>query len=541
MWDHAAEARRMDRLERADQEFRREQSCLVRYHDKFLQEVGEEGDYQSLQFTLKKFGAGGLKMICPPDMLHYDHIFRNPDGEDATIPITVNVPGKRWDGYITRAARVRDENGVESVDIEAIHCWNHYPTTCMFPSPFAPILAQLPRHMIGFGPVLSLWAIYYACNLIRQQSLAFPQTWNDAPEWARTDALWPIALVPVDVLTDTSPWRAAKARMDPGDQLFGPLIDGTGVMLTARFFLPEDGDPQPAPDWYYLDRPTVVLEGLDYSGVTGPTGTLLDGILTWFEEWIDDTTPIRYPNFDAQSEYEDVYGNVGPFGTYRGLPWVWFFEGEYSGIGPSEVAIHKPTAIDVIVGGKSPGWVNAGIEFAMKNLLAWIGLVTGFPGLDALYRGQLDNVFLAWFVWRDAGRAERAGPFAPKEIYITGSDKAFTLDGVMAGKQGLHQTRGYTSQKVSVDPLAGPYTFGQDYDIGHQVGFRLGEQIFTDFVEEATWTDDRTTALRLELVIGDGSDEEDATVAAWNRMGVLAGAVKQLFTDVGADLDLLIF
>lgn len=540
-WDDAVESRRMDALERADQERRRDQRCLVRYYDKWLQEVGEEGRYLSLQVTWKRNGAGGLKMVLPRNTLHFDHLFRNEDGADATIPITVNVPGKRWDGFITRVALVRDKDGVETIDVEAIHCWQHYSTTLMYPSPFAPILAQWPRHMILFGPILTLWSIYYACNLIRQQALGYPQSWNDAPDWARMDALWPIALVPVDILRDTSPWRALIARMDPGDSLFLPALDGTGVMLEAGFFLPEEDD-QPAPEYFWLERPTVVMRGRNLDGVTGRSGTLLDGLVSFFEEWINDTTPVRYPNFAAQSEYEAVYGQSTPGGNFRNLPWVWFLEGEYSGIGPSEVALHKPTATHVVVGGKSPGWVNAAIEFSIKQLLAWLGMLIGLPGLDALYRGQFDDVFLAWMVYSDAGRTEKAGPFAFKELYVTGSDKAFTLDGVMAGRQGIHQTRGYTSKKVSIDPLAGPYIFGQDYDLGHQIGFQVGgDLLFTDYVDEATYTDNRETAARLELVIGDGSDEEDSLVKAWGRMGQLAAAVKQLFTDVGADLDLIIF
>lgn len=541
MWDHAYEARRMDRLERADEQQRREQTCLIRYYDKYLEEVGEEGAYSSIQCTWKRRGAGGLKMTIPrPDMVHFDHFFHNPDGDDATIPITVNIPGKRWDGFVTRAALLRDEFGVETVDIEAIHCKQHHATTLMYPSPFAPIWAQWPRHMIGIGPLVTQWMVYYACNLIRQQALGAPESWTDAPDWAKQDALWPIAIKPVDILHDTSPWRALIARMDPGDSLFLPAAEGSGVMFDAQFFLPGE-DEQPAPEYFWLERPTVVLSAENFDALTGPTGTLLDGLLGWFEEWIDDTTPVRYPNFAAQSEYEAVYGNRGPLGTVRGLPWVWFLEGEYSGIGTSEVAIHKPTATHVVVGGKSPGWVNAAIEFAIKQLLAWLGMLIGLPGLDALYRGQLDDVFLAWAVYEDRERTRRAGPFAFKEIYITGSDKAYTLDGVMAGLGGLHQTRGYTSKKVSVDPLGGSYVFGRDYDLGHQIGFQVGaDLLFTDYVDEATFTDDRTTAADLALVIGDGSDEEDSLVKAWDQMGSLAAAIKQLFTDVGADLDLII-
>ncbi|WP_433597928.1 phage tail protein [Nocardia sp. CA-135953] len=542
-WDHKAAARRLDLLERADQAYAADQTVLVRYWDKFLQEVGEEGAYSSLQFTRTKNTAGGLKMSIPrEDMVHYAHIFQNPDGADATIPITVNTRAYRWDGYITKASVVRDENGTETVDIEAIHCWHHIATTACWASPFAPILAQFPRHMILFGPACTISLLYLAVNLIRLQAAfwTIPDRWLDAPDWAQVgNALWPIAVVPVDVLRDTSPWRAASARFDTADQLILPMLEDTGVMLDAFFYLPDE-DEQPAPEWYYLDRPTVVIKAVDKSGVTGPTGTLLDGLVRMVEEWVDDTTPVRYPAFNAQSEYEAVYSSTGPLGTVRTFPWVWYLEGEYSGIGASEVALHKPLATSVIVGGKSPGWVNAAIEIAMKNLLAWIGLLIGLPGLDSLYQGQLDDVFLAWMNYEDAGRTQRAGPFAFREHVVTNSSKAFTLDGVMTGRRGLHQTRGYTSKKASVGDGA-PYLVGKDFDLGDQIGFALGDQAFTDYVTELTFTDDRKTPARWDIKVGDGSDEEDSLVKAWGRLGQMAQAVRTLFTDVGADLDLIIF
>lgn len=544
-WDPAAEARRMDALQRGEDTARANPTVLVRYWDKWMREVGEENSYLSLEFTAGLNKAGGLKMTCPRDMLHFDHLFHNDDREDATIPITVNVgQSYRWDGYITRVAILRDENGTETVDIEAIHCWHHVATLSLWASPFAPILAQFPRHMILFGPTRTICAIWILTNLIRRQ-LPFwspPDNFQNAPDWyAVGNALFPIALVPVEILTDTSLWGAGSARFEMADQLLTPLLKSAKVMLDARFFIPGEDD-QPAPDWYYLDKPTVVLELVDKSGVTGPTGTLIDGLLGWFEDFSDDgMTPVRYPNLGVTTEYEAVYGTQARLGTVRALPWVWYFEGEYSGIGPAEVAIHKPTATDIIVGGKSPGWVNAGIEIAIKNLLSWLGLAIGVPGLDSLYQGQLNDVFLAWMVYRDMGRVERAGPYAFREHRVTGSDKAFTLDGVWAGRQGLFDTRGYTSKKVSLDPYGAPYSFGRDYTLGDQIGFQLGEKLFTDHVTEVSFHDDRAVAARLELTIGDGADEQDALVKAWGRMGQLAGAITQIFSDVGADLDLIIF
>ncbi|MGW2664142.1 Gp37-like protein [Nocardia tengchongensis] len=533
-WDPHDEVRRMDEQFLADQEQARNPDVLVRYWNKFMEEVGEEHSYLSLEFTYPRNSAGGLKMICPRDMVHFDHLFNNPDGEDVTIPITVNTKGFRWDGYITKASLVRDENGVETVDIEAIHCWNHIATICCWASPFAPVLAQFPRHHILFGPVRTLVTTYLSMNLMRLQALGWaPEDGVNSPKWNAGNTLFPVAVVPVDPLHDTSRWSAASARFDMADKLFQPMLEDSGVMLTARFFLPDE-DEQPAPEYFFLEQPTVVLETVDKSGVTGSTGTLLDGIQSWIEEFADDgTTPIRYPKFDSTTEYEAVYGQPGKFGTTKNFPWVWYFEGEYSGIGASEVALHKPTATDVIIGGRSPGWVNAGIEVVIKGLLSLIGL-------GWLYRGQLNDVFLAWMVYRDMERARRAGPYAFRELYITGSDKAFNLDGLVAARQGLHLTRGYTSHKVTIEDNA-PYLLGRDFGLGDQIGFAVGEHVFTDYVTELTFTDDRETPGIWHITVGDGSDEEDSVVKAWQRLGRFAAAIKDLSTDVGADLDLLIF
>jgi hypothetical protein len=545
IWDPAVEVRRMDALQRAEDAERANPRVLVRYWNKWMEEVGEEGAYLSLNTSDKVNAAGGLTMTCPRDMVHFDHIFNNPDGEDATIPMTVNVGEHyRWDGYITRAAIVRDEDGIETVEIEAIHCWHHVATLCLWASPFAPILAQYPRHDIKFGPTITISAIYVLTNLIRRQLMGWtpPDNFTNAPDWYTVgNALFPIALVPVDILRDTSKWGAASARFDMADQLLVPLLKNADAQLEARFFIPGE-DEQPAPDWYYLDKPTVIFEFKNNSTVTGPTGTLLDGIISFFEDFADDgVTPIRYPNFNSTTEYETVYGTPGVFGTLNRWPWVWYFEGEYSGLGPGEVALHKPLATKVIVGGRSPGWVNAGIEIAMRNLLSWLGLLIGVPGLDSLYQGQLDDVFLAWMVYEDTERSRKAGPFAFGEHRVTGSDKAFTLDGVMAGLQGLHDTRGYTSKKVSVDAYGSPYTYGRDFTKGDAIGFRMADQIFVDHVTEVAFSDERDVAARLELTIGDGSDEENPTVKAWGRLGQIGGALTQLFSDVGADLDLIIF
>ena len=538
-WNGHAESRRMDALFRAEQDEQRDPQAYVRFWNKFMVEEGVERSYEQLQHSKKKNATGALAMTLPRDTLFYDHLFNNPDGEDAMIPITSDTPGDRWSGKVDRCAVLRDENGVETIEVSALHDWNHVATTCLWSSPYAPLLAQLPRHDIKFGGAASVVTQYLASNLSRLQ-LGYwtaPVNWAGKPkEWVDFgSALFPIAVVPVNPFTDTSRFVGGSARFDMASPFIDQFLKDAGLVLEAEMFLPDE-DEQPAPEWFYLDRPTIVLRVRDESAVTGPTGTLLDGIISFFEDFLDDgVTPVRYPNFGSEMDYEDVYV-TGALGTKKAYPWIWYFDGEYSGIGQSEIAIHKPLATDILVGGRSPSYVNAAIEIGIKNMLAWLGLLVGIPGLDSLYRGQLDDVFFAFNMTRNSGRVQRAGPYAWREHFVTGSEKAFTLDGVMASQQGQFDTRGYTSHKATIEDNA-PYTYGRHMQVGSQIGFVVGDLIFTDYISEATYTDTRTSAASWQLTVGNGSDEEDSVTKGWNRKGQLAQVVATLSKDVGMEAD----
>lgn len=522
-WDAKAAARRMDEAYLAEQEQWRAPAAYVRVWDKHMVEQGVAGDYLFEQHTKRKNKVGAFAMTLPHDTHLRDHFFNNPDGEDAMIPITVDTEGDRWSGKCDRVALLRDEAGVETIEVSALCDLNHVATTCLFASPWAPLYAQFPRHDIRIGPACSVIGNgWLGDNILRQQ----------LPSGS---ANWPIFVVPTDVWTDTSQWIGGSARFDMGFPFFDQFLKNSGVVIRADLFLPEE-DEQPAPEWAWLDEPTIVIRLVDESNITGPTGTLLDGLISWFEDLLDDgTTPVRYPNFDSEIEYENVYQD-GFLGTKRKWPWIWYHKSEYDGLGESEIALHKPMATHVYVGGRSPSYVNAAIEIAIKNMLAWLGTLIAVPGLDALYRGQLDDVFFAFDVGVDRGRVERAGPYAWKDHFVSGSEKAFTVDGQMAKLQGLHDTRGYTSHRVTVIDCQ-PYIYGLHYKVGQQIGFALDDLIFMDYVEECTHTDDRQNAARLELVIGDGSDEEDPTVKGWSRMGQIAQVVSTLAKDVGMEAD----
>lgn len=516
-----AAALRMDKAELDEYREFKAPEHYARVWDKNMSEVGVAGDYLFLQHSKRRNRPGALAMTLPHDTHLREHFFNNPDGEDAMIPITVDTPGDRWSGKCDRVTLLRDEHGTETIEVSAVCDLNHLATTCLWASPGAPLYAQLPRHDIRIGPAKSVLTGWLTSNVHRQQR----------PSGSLN---WPIAVVPSKVLTDTSMWIGGSARFDMAFPFFDQFLRDTGIVVRAEMFLPEE-DEQPAPEWFWLDQPTIVIRFDDESNTTGATGTLLDGLVSWFEDFLGDgTTPVRYPNFNSEIEYEQQYQS-GALGTKTRWPWVWYFKSEFDGLGQSEIALHKPLALYSYVGGRSPSYVNAAIEIAIKNLLSWLGLLIGIPGLDALYRGQLDDVFFAFDVGYDRGRVERSGPFAWKDMFVSGSEKAFTIDGQMAKRQGVHDARGYTSHRVTVRDCE-PYIYGVHYRVGNQIGFNLDDLIFTDYVDEATFTDDRQSP-NLQLVIGDGADEEDPVVKGWNRMGQMAQIITVLSKDVGIEAD----
>ncbi|MEV3975295.1 hypothetical protein AB0K68_45435, partial [Streptomyces sp. NPDC050698] len=72
---------------------------------------------------------------------------------------------------------------------------------------------------------------------------------------------------------------------------------------------------------------------------------------------------------------------------------------------------------------------------------------------------------------------------------------------------------------------------------GDQIGFQLGDLIFTDYITEDLFTDNRTVAGTWTLTIGDGAADEDPTVMGWNRLGQLANVISVLSKDVGMEAD----
>jgi len=257
VWDPHVESRRMDQAYLDEQNEWRAPEAYVRFWSKNMVEEGVEGSYLGLQHGKKRNKVGALAMTLPHDTQFRDLLLNNPDGEDAMIPITSDTTGARWSGKVDRVALLRDKDGTETIEVSALCDWNHVATTCLWASPGGSLYAQLPRHDFKIGPTATVVASYLSTNIVYRQ---------------QRGAVFPIAVVPVNAATDTSKWCGGAARFDMASPFIDRWLDDAGLVLTAEMFLPEE-DEQPAPEYFWLEVPTIVLRTKNKACFTGPTGT----------------------------------------------------------------------------------------------------------------------------------------------------------------------------------------------------------------------------------------------------------------------------
>ena len=72
----------------------------------------------------------------------------------------------------------------------------------------------------------------------------------------------------------------------------------------------------------------------------------------------------------------------------------------------------------------------------------------------------------------------------------------------------MWDTRGYHGIICSFDN-GFPYTIGKDLFVGALASFAIMGQLYTDYVERITITDDGNSRVRAEVMIGDGKSHEN--------------------------------
>jgi hypothetical protein len=200
--------------------------------------------------------------------------------------------------------------------------------------------------------------------------------------------------------------------------------------------------------------------------------------------------------------------------------------------------IHKQQGTDIVVGGKSPGWVNMAITFAIRYGLSQLAEVVfmseqpGAEGLDNLYQGQLDDVFLAFMRFTNPLRSADAGSYAFREYFETGSQSAYTINSIETIAEGDYKMRAYVSMKFDVG--IGPYVWGEDFGLGDRVMAEIRGVFYVDQIMSVKGEGSRSESGRPVVAFGDDTREEDPTARAFRTIGNVSNFASLLAT--GGDL-----
>lgn len=482
-------------------------------------------------------------------------VFQTRTGEDLHVTIDPDPDRphdwrNRWGGKVLTIEDKEVAGEPTRTTLDCISNRRHLSTTLVAANPIFPMEVQIPKMFLWGGPTAFTCASTMFINLFRlytlngfyliPRNLFAPQTWleNVSP------LNWPVQVMPMNPLLDQTRWCTIGARWKDASTVFTPVMKDAGVICRAYTWLPGDPAPYeifgPLKEVLKPTRACVILDFQDKSGVDGPTGTLIDGAINLIAATADDLITSTLIAIDADGD-----GEIDPF--FRKIlgvapkpsPFV-YRDANYGGVKQKTLVIHKSQATDIVTGGKSPGWVNMAITFAIRYGLSQLAQVInygigayeqyGVEGLDNLYQGQLDDVFLAFQRYVNPIRSSQAGAYAFREYFETGSGSAYTINAIQTLAEGDYKMRAYSSMKFDVGD-GEPYILGQDFGLGDRVSAEIRGVVYTDQIMAIKSEGSRESSGRPIISFGDDSREEDPVARGFrtisnvgNALALLAGS-----------------
>ena len=419
------------------------QRPMLRLWDKNHDFVARIATEQSCKVEELMTDSGAGSLVLRRDTLLGNFILNDRRiGEDLHITLdpipTQRTWRSRWGGKVTTINAKRDRDGLHTIEMEMIHNREHAKHVLAGANPVFPPEVQWPRMFFMPMNLRTGLSLTFLINLARQYhpllsiptNIANPAAWLGVGLKGFNPLSWPIQIQFCNPVFDTSRFEVLSSRWQDIHTVSKPLLEDAGCMLRAYTWLTEDYDSphpelevklpfldiaddildalflrrndidKPEPTLADLARPTrncVIFAVEDKSGVVGPTGTLIDGVLNMVAATADNLiTEIILPNDkDKDGKTDPLFRKWFMVAPQPG--WVTYRDHQYSGLVESRMITHGSTAKTVMHGGRSPGWVNQAITFGIKYGLSQLSAVInyvvgayqqpGTPGLEELYQG----------------------------------------------------------------------------------------------------------------------------------------------------------
>lgn len=542
------------------------QPHLMRLFDKKLSYLGtvtseRSGEYERL---LDDSGVGTISLRWS-DWLADLCAHQTRIQEDLHLIIDPNPNQRSWRtrmGYkVTSVRAVKHDDGTRTVELDIISLREHAKHILLGATPFSPPEFQPLKAWVWFQNLRSNLALATFINLARAYwpPLSLPVSLFDPPHWLTTRAgnlsplHWPVQVQFVNPITDTSRTLPLAAKWQDLHSISEPLMNDAGVCLLDYVWLPEDKD-SPHPELAalvgeQLARPTracVVLAFEDRSGISGPTGTAVDGALAMVGKMLDDTiteTIIPSEVIDADGGRPVFRKLLGVAATPPSLVWR---DCEYSGLITSEYKMKRPGARTIWTGGQSPTWLNQVQTFLIRYALSQISEVImyaapgglagyqgavsapGSPGLENVYQNQFDNMLFAYAKYTSPAIALRLNEYGWLEDFEQGNGYAYVIAAALTLRQGMWKNAARASFTMTARD-GEPWCYGYDYTIGDRGLFDVDGIYYTEQIRGGRWSYDETRPIDVTLTIGRNRDRDpfDAALKAlsdgWNAIGSLVG------------------
>ncbi|AAN12680.1 minor tail protein [Mycobacterium phage Omega] len=527
---------------------------IVTVYDKFYRPVGEAGDYLSVEckFPRNQVESGNLslKRTDPlADVVLQCH--------ETTVPVTIEIGHLLWSGQVKTAHDNFNNAGQADFvecELEGDYAW--LMKILAWPNFLLPLQVQFPPRGVAIGPAISILKWLLGTQAFRLQAgmwemvnnlLSLNLDWrawfgtvlsadpgsdgiglDDVARTLRT----PIYVVPTNPLTDTSPFISVNWRMDKIGSIFEEVVEDNGLHVEVKLWRP--GDPQPGNDpllaLFPLTVPTIVVDIKDRMGIVGPTGTFLDGILRVLVDLQSSIFgDVLAPFLNPKGEYAPDGWNIAPLlGVHYVPTWAVFNADHPKGGVSGRLSHHRPEAWRVIVGGKSPKWLNDLINATMAFILDMVLIVVGITGIPSnMFEGLFNDVLLAFQLADNFDRRVKMGPYGHAEVFVPTNKAPYTIDGIFALKREMWNTRGYISGEVTFKNGL-PYEIGRDLFPGALATIIRNGQLYTDWVENIVVVDTRDGRSEVIVQIGDGKAEEAPVVKLQRKLSKFQEAINIL-------------
>lgn len=526
---------------------------VVTIYDKFYTPMWECANYIDLAASFPRNQVPTGKLTLAGTDPAVDHVLTC---HETTVPITIEVGKLLWSGRIKVAHDNFNQTGKADFvecELEGDYAW--LLKILAWPNFLLPLQVQVPSRGVAIGPAISCLKYLLATQAFRLQSglwgmvnnlLSLNADWHawfstalmqdvDGPDgkFNLDDVVrmlrTPIYVVPTNPLTDTSPFISVNWRMDKVGSIFEKTIKDNGLHVEVKLW--RVGDPQPpGVGKFPLTVPTIVVDIKDRMGVTGPTGTFFDGILRTLVDLQSSVFgEILEPFLNPKGEYKPDGWNIAPaFGLHFEDPWVVLnCDDPKSGI-QGKMSHHTPEAWRVIVGGKSPKWIDDLINATFSWILDIVMIIVGITGIASnMFDGLFNDVLLAFQLADNYKRRVRMGPYGYPEVFVPTGTSPYTLDAIFALKREMWNTRGYVSGQVTFQNGL-PYEIGNDIMPGSLATIIRRGKVYTDYVENIVITDSRTERARVIVQVGDGQKEEAPGVRSQRRIADLAKSINAI-------------